>query len=189
MHAFIHSLWPRSYYGQQGLFFSAALVALLLVFSALVLLEVERVGEADADNGAAVVADLLARVDTRGGERDERLSAALTAALRSTSVEAAWIVEAGKVIAFAERRDHVIRVVAGEQARTAAVPAEAHNMKYSWSLFARDGEAPLAGRLEAAAKASNAAEVGRLLQGMLETQTAIAQDLRQWLAAYESKRG
>ena len=123
MNAYPRSLWPRSYYGQQGLLFSAALVALLLVFSALVLLEVERVGETEADNGAAVVADLLARVDTRGSERDERLSAALTAALRSTSVEAAWIVEAGKVIAFAERRDHTIRVVAGEQARTAAVPA------------------------------------------------------------------
>jgi signal transduction histidine kinase/DNA-binding response OmpR family regulator len=65
-----------------------------------------------------------------------------------------------------------------------AMAAEAHQMKYTWSLFASREDFPLVAQLEQAAGAGDATSAGEALARLLPRLAAVEEELRTWLARH-----
>ncbi len=63
-----------------------------------------------------------------------------------------------------------------------SIAAQAHKMRYGWSLFAHPADATLPEELEAAADARNEPAVRVALERLIERQSSIEGELREWLA-------
>ncbi len=81
------------------------------------------------------------------------------------------------------RREHLLRNAIAER-DFATIAAEAHTMKFTWSLMAEPRDASLPRLLDSAARSGNAEDTSELCARIIEAQGRIALDLASWLSEY-----